>query len=184
MGDQWPSSSARPASVPGSTRTGRTTPSTAADGRLAGSRDPRRSRQSALVLVADRHRSDDALGRVATLEEAKAQFQKSWDAWKAWEELEECRANQIESYVSTSLVPRPAFPRGFSLLRLNRGPCFESLDRHFRLGFLWARGALLGGLAADDLAGHEQRIAVRPGNTRDAAVSNWRACLLDHRPRT
>jgi hypothetical protein len=23
-------------------------------------------------------------GRVATLEEAKAQFQKSWDAWKAW----------------------------------------------------------------------------------------------------
>ena len=22
--------------------------------------------------------------RVATLEEAKAQFQKSWDAWKAW----------------------------------------------------------------------------------------------------
>ena len=24
--------------------------------------------------------------RVATLEEAKAQFQKSWDAWKAWAE--------------------------------------------------------------------------------------------------
>jgi hypothetical protein len=24
--------------------------------------------------------------RVATLEEAKAQFQKSWDAWKAWGE--------------------------------------------------------------------------------------------------
>ena len=23
-------------------------------------------------------------GRVETLEEAKAQFQKSWDAWKAW----------------------------------------------------------------------------------------------------
>jgi len=23
-------------------------------------------------------------GRVATLEEAKAQFQKSWDAWKTW----------------------------------------------------------------------------------------------------
>ena len=22
--------------------------------------------------------------KVATLEEAKAQFQKSWDAWKAW----------------------------------------------------------------------------------------------------
>ena len=27
--------------------------------------------------------------RVATLEEAKAQFQKSWDAWKAWANLEE-----------------------------------------------------------------------------------------------
>ena len=28
-------------------------------------------------------------GRVATLEEAKAQFQKSWNAWKAWAKLEE-----------------------------------------------------------------------------------------------
>jgi hypothetical protein len=28
-------------------------------------------------------------GRVATLEEAKAQFQKSWDAWKCWAKLEE-----------------------------------------------------------------------------------------------
>ena len=27
--------------------------------------------------------------RVATLEEAKVQFQKSWDAWKAWAKLEE-----------------------------------------------------------------------------------------------
>jgi hypothetical protein len=26
---------------------------------------------------------------VATLEEAKAQFQKSWDEWKAWAKLEE-----------------------------------------------------------------------------------------------
>jgi hypothetical protein len=26
--------------------------------------------------------------RVATLEEAKAHFQKSWDAWKAWAKLE------------------------------------------------------------------------------------------------
>jgi len=25
----------------------------------------------------------------ATLEEAKAQFQKSWDAWKAWAKMEE-----------------------------------------------------------------------------------------------
>ena len=29
------------------------------------------------------------LDRVATLEEAKAQFQKSWDAWKAWANLKE-----------------------------------------------------------------------------------------------
>jgi hypothetical protein len=27
--------------------------------------------------------------RVATQEEAKAQFQKSWDAWKAWAKLED-----------------------------------------------------------------------------------------------
>ena len=27
--------------------------------------------------------------RVATLDEAKAQFQKSWDAWKAWAKPEE-----------------------------------------------------------------------------------------------
>jgi hypothetical protein len=27
--------------------------------------------------------------KVATLEEAKALFQKSWDAWKAWAKLEE-----------------------------------------------------------------------------------------------
>jgi hypothetical protein len=27
--------------------------------------------------------------RVATLDEAKAQFQRSWDAWKAWANLEE-----------------------------------------------------------------------------------------------
>jgi hypothetical protein len=31
-------------------------------------------------------------GRVPTLEEAKAQFQKSWDAWKAWAKLEEIGA--------------------------------------------------------------------------------------------
>ena len=28
--------------------------------------------------------------RVATLEEAKAQFQKSWDAWKAWRSWKRC----------------------------------------------------------------------------------------------
>ena len=27
--------------------------------------------------------------RVATLDEAKVQFQRSWDAWKAWAKLEE-----------------------------------------------------------------------------------------------
>jgi hypothetical protein len=54
-------------------------------------RDPRRSRQSALVLVANGQRSDDALGSLATLEEAKAHFQKSWNAWKAWAKLEEVR---------------------------------------------------------------------------------------------
>ena len=28
-------------------------------------------------------------GRVATLQDAKAQIQKSWDVWKAWAKLEE-----------------------------------------------------------------------------------------------
>ena len=28
-------------------------------------------------------------GRVGSLENAKAQFQKSWDAWKAWAKMEE-----------------------------------------------------------------------------------------------
>ena len=45
-------------------------------------RDTRRSRQSALVLVDDRQRSDDALERVATLEEAKAQF-PNCERWAA-----------------------------------------------------------------------------------------------------
>jgi hypothetical protein len=27
--------------------------------------------------------------RVATLDDAKTQFQKGWDAWKAWAKLEE-----------------------------------------------------------------------------------------------
>ncbi len=38
------------------------------------------SRPSALVLIAYRHRSDDLLGSRGDQEEAKAQFQKSWDA--------------------------------------------------------------------------------------------------------
>jgi hypothetical protein len=51
--------------------------------------DARRSRQSALVLVHERQGPMTRSDRVATLEEAKAQFQKSWDAWKAWAKLQE-----------------------------------------------------------------------------------------------
>jgi hypothetical protein len=32
--------------------------------------------------------------RVSTLEEAKAQFGKSWDAWKAWAKLQEMPLNK------------------------------------------------------------------------------------------
>ena len=44
--------------------------------------------------------------RVATLEEAKAQFQKSWDAWKAWAKLEE-----VEWIKAARMLPpeRPQF---------------------------------------------------------------------------
>ena len=45
--------------------------------------DPRRSRQSALVLVVGPMTRS---GRVATFDEAKAKLQKCWDAWKAWAE--------------------------------------------------------------------------------------------------
>jgi hypothetical protein len=69
-----------------STKTARITPSTAATGCRPHLSDARRARQYPLVLVEDRQRSDD---RVAALEEAKAQFQKSWDDWKAWAKLEE-----------------------------------------------------------------------------------------------
>jgi hypothetical protein len=34
------------------------------------------------------YRSMTRSDRVATLEEAKAEFQKTWDAWKAWAKLE------------------------------------------------------------------------------------------------
>ena len=56
--------------------------------------------------------------RVASLEEAKAQFQKSWDAWKAWAKLEEVPGEIVIEWITfqPSLVPRPASPRGFSLL--------------------------------------------------------------------
>jgi hypothetical protein len=84
------SSSARPASVPGSTRTDRTTPSTAAEwdvGRIYETRGgPDNLRWFwSMTVNGPMTRSD----RVATLEEAKAQFQKSWDAWKVWAKLEE-----------------------------------------------------------------------------------------------
>ena len=76
--------------MPGSTRTGRTTPSTAADGRSAGIYETRGGPDHlrwfwSLTVDPPMARSD----KVATLEEAKAQFQKSWDAWKAWAELQE-----------------------------------------------------------------------------------------------
>jgi hypothetical protein len=60
--------------------TARTTPSTLADGTLAASIRPRRSRRSTLVQVANVNGPMTCADRVATLEEAKAQFQKSWDA--------------------------------------------------------------------------------------------------------
>ena len=52
-------------------------------------RDPRGHRQLrwfwSMTVNGPMTRSD----RVATLEEAKAQFQKSWDEWKAWLGLNE-----------------------------------------------------------------------------------------------
>ena len=81
---------ARPVSAPGSTRTGRTTPSYCGEwavGRIYQTRGgPDNLRWFwSLTVNGPMARAD----RVATLEEAKAQFQKSWDAWKAWAELEE-----------------------------------------------------------------------------------------------
>ena len=37
--------------------------------------------------------------RVATLEEAKAQFQKNWDAWRVWAKLEEIEPKRAEEHV-------------------------------------------------------------------------------------
>ena len=48
-----------------------------------------RARQSALVLVANGQRSDDALGSRGDLGAGQGEFQKSWDAWKAWATSEE-----------------------------------------------------------------------------------------------
>ena len=76
--------------APGATRTARTIPSTA---RRVGGRSHLRVRGGpdnlrwfwSMTVNGPMTRAD----RVATLEEAKAQFQKSWDAWKAWAKLEE-----------------------------------------------------------------------------------------------
>ena len=64
-------------------------PSIAASGTSAASTRRAAVPKSALVLVANRQRPDDTLGSRGDPEEAKAQFQKSWDAWKAWTKMEE-----------------------------------------------------------------------------------------------
>jgi hypothetical protein len=67
-----PLSCAQPALALGSTGTGLTTPSTAAAGMLVASLpDPRRSRQSALVLVTGPMKRAD---RVATLDRLRRNF--------------------------------------------------------------------------------------------------------------
>jgi hypothetical protein len=83
-----PSRSARPASAPGIDKDppGLHLPTPASRPHL---RDPWRSDSLrwfwSMTVNGPMTRSD----RVATLEEAKAQFQKSWDEWKAWAKLEE-----------------------------------------------------------------------------------------------
>ena len=75
---------------PGSARTGLITSSLPASGRSAAS-----TKRAAVLTICAGFWSMTVNGpmtrsdRVATLEEAKAQFQKSWDAWKAWAKLEE-----------------------------------------------------------------------------------------------
>ena len=79
---------ARPASARGSIRTAWTTPSTVAGGMSAASTRPA-AVPTVCVLVLTVNGPMTRADRVATLEDAKAQFQKSWDAWKAWAKLEE-----------------------------------------------------------------------------------------------
>jgi hypothetical protein len=43
----------------------------------------------ALVLVANRQRSDDARGSDGDVGRGQGAAQKSWDEWKAWAKLEE-----------------------------------------------------------------------------------------------
>jgi len=49
-----------------------------------------------LIVNGPMTRSD----RVATLEDAKAQFQKSWGAWKVWAKLEEVDQRYARSGVA------------------------------------------------------------------------------------
>ena len=88
--NRCPSRSARPASTPGSTRTRPDYSVYTGEcevGRIYQTRGGPDSLRWfwSLTVNSPMTRSD----RVATLEEAKAQFQKSWDAWKAWARLEE-----------------------------------------------------------------------------------------------
>ena len=75
---------ARPVLVPGSTRIGRTSPSTAADGNRPHLRDPWRSRPTALVLVVYRHLSDDALEPCGDVGKPKRSFRRAQTRGKAW----------------------------------------------------------------------------------------------------
>jgi hypothetical protein len=52
-------------------------------------RDPRRSRQLCSFWSMTVNGPMTRSNGVTTLEDAKAQFQKSWDEWKAWAKLEE-----------------------------------------------------------------------------------------------
>lgn len=55
-------------------------------------REPQRPRRSALVLGTTRSeqaRKHADLEQVATLDEAKADFEASWKRWKAWAGMEE-----------------------------------------------------------------------------------------------
>ena len=62
-------------------------PSTAAVGMSAASTRCAAVPIIALVLVVRAPWPDDAFGSCG--KEAKAQFQKTWDAWKAWAKMEE-----------------------------------------------------------------------------------------------
>jgi hypothetical protein len=76
--------------APGSTRTGRTTQSLFGEweiGRIYQTRGGPDNLRWFWSMNANGPMTRS--NRVPTLEEAKAQFQKSWDAWKAWTKLDE-----------------------------------------------------------------------------------------------